>query len=683
MKSENNFKLDTQNVEQQKAFDLVANTNTCLFITGKAGTGKTTFIKRIQEEINKNFLVLAPTGIAAIAVGGQTMHSFFGFPMQAMGPHTKISLSNDKFQILQETDTIIVDEASMVRSDMVDGMDRCLRMVFNTNMPFGGKQVIFVGDLFQLPPVVKEGSADAEMLHDLYGAGLPFFYKAFVLKRMNLPKIEFQKAYRQSDEDFLNILNKMRNGEVTNEDLALLNKHVSKIPDNEDYSVTLTSYNSMAEKINDEKLDSIEEEEFCYQAEIREDFKKNDAPVPESLRLKVGAQVIFCRNYPQAGYMNGTIGKVSKLDEEHIFVTLENGAEINVSKVDWENIQSKYNSQTHKMESEVVGSFTQFPLKLAWAITIHKSQGMTFDKMHFDLSRGTFQAGQAYVAISRLCSLDGLTLSNPILPHHVTQNQEVRVFANSFNDIDMINDELKTGKLLYKYLKANDYDMAVNSCIRLMMYKIQKKDYRNAALIAKQMFDVMLDDKCLLGITKRMKLLKDCSMTCNFLNAVICLYGNRYEEAIGYADMVLSRKTCLEAMFIKGRALYELKRYDEAYDVVYQIINFSKEGEEKKAIDKKLLLFEARVNERIGNSVIPFAKQLISLCPEFLFSYIMIRKEADASGVEIVFAPEEEHTDMLKAFVDKNISNQDFMEMLKKGNEKSIRKLRKVLSKVG
>ena len=683
MKSENNFKLDTQNVEQQKAFDLVANTNTCLFITGKAGTGKTTFIKRIQEEINKNFLVLAPTGIAAIAVGGQTMHSFFGFPMQAMGPHTKISLSNDKFQILQETDTIIVDEASMVRSDMVDGMDRCLRMVFKTNMPFGGKQVIFVGDLFQLPPVVKEGSADAEMLHDLYGAGLPFFYKAFVLKRMNLPKIEFQKAYRQSDEDFLNILNKMRNGEVTNEDLALLNKHVSKIPDNEDYSVTLTSYNSMAEKINDEKLDSIEEEEFCYQAEIREDFKKNDAPVPESLRLKVGAQVIFCRNYPQAGYMNGTIGKVSKLDEEHIFVTLENGAEINVSKVDWENIQSKYNSQTHKMESEVVGSFTQFPLKLAWAITIHKSQGMTFDKMHFDLSRGTFQAGQAYVAISRLCSLDGLTLSNPILPHHVTQNQEVRVFANSFNDIDMINDELKTGKLLYKYLKANDYDMAVNSCIRLMMYKIQKKDYRNAALIAKQMFDVMLDDKCLLGITKRMKLLKDCSMTCNFLNAVICLYGNRYEEAIGYADMVLSRKTCLEAMFIKGRALYELKRYDEAYDVVYQIINISKEGEEKKAIDKKLLLFEARVNERIGNSVIPFAKQLISLCPEFLFSYIMIRKEADASGVEIVFAPEEEHTDMLKAFVDKNISNQDFMEMLKKGNEKSIRKLRKVLSKVG
>lgn len=662
--------LDITNIEQQQAFDLVANTNNCLFITGEAGTGKTTFIKMIQERINKQFLVLAPTGIAAIAVGGQTMHSFFGFPLEVIGPHTKLEISYNNHMVLEKTDTIIIDEVSMVRSDMIDGMDRCLRLAFHTNMPFGGKQIIFVGDLFQLPPVVKRASVDEEMLHDLYGSGTPFFYKARVLKRMNLPKIEFKKVYRQNDEDFVRILNNMRRGRTNAKDLELLNSRVCPKDDIKRYSVILTAYNSMAEKINDKKLNALESEEYHYQAIVSGTFKRSDSPAPETLRLKIGAQVIFCRNDYNNDCANGTIAIVVALTEDEIRVRLENGKEIYVGKTEWVSEAKVYNKESRKIESEVVGSFIQYPLKLAWAITIHKSQGMSFDRMHFDLTRGIFAPGQAYVAVSRMRSLEGLSLSNPIMPHHITQNPEILSFSNSFNDTDMITDELESGKKIYPYLSKKDYTKATQTCLELVLEKISKTDYRNAAIMAKKMFDIMLDDTHLLGKASDVSLIKTCSITCDFLNSVICLYGNREDEAIGYANMILARKMCIEAMYVKGRALFELKKYEEAYDMCYQIITEAKKAEEKKAIDMKQLLFEAKVNEKIGNPNRDICKELIKICPECEQAYLILRKEIlNKDAHTEVYDNKNTNNIYINTFHNTSIDNADFLKLVKKRNE--------------
>lgn len=672
--------IDTANKEQQLAYELVEKTARCVFITGKAGTGKTTFIKRIQKEISKNFLVLAPTGIAALKAGGQTVHSFFGFPMEAIGPYTKIQVSLNNQNLLRHVDTIIIDEASMMRSDMVDGMDLYLRLAFNNNIPFGGKQMVFVGDLYQLPPVIRKGSADAEMLATLYGSGTPFFYKANVLRRLNLPKIEFRKVYRQSDTEFVDILNRMRIGEITDNDLEILNRHVTKTSDLEAYSVILTSYNRRAEKINQEKLDALAGEERIYEGIVCEDFHTSDCPAPVQLRLKIGAQVIFCRNDYNTKCANGTIAKVIDLQDDAVTVQLEDGKQIKVERAMWISYERTYNRETHKIESQSIGTYTQFPLKLAWAITVHRSQGMTFDRMHLDLSWGTFAFGQAYVAISRVKSLDGLTLSKPLKKHHVNANPEIKALSNAFNDLEMIEDEIETGKEVYRYISKKDYTNATLSLLRMTCGKIKNHDYRNAALLAKQMFDVMLDDEHLLGYTSEMDVIRDCNMTANFLNSVICLYGERYEEAIGYADLVLSRRKCLEAMFVKARAYYELGNIDEASATLFEIHTVSNNELDRKAIDNKLFLFEAKVNDKLGNPNVELCRKLIRICPNCFIAYTLLRNELHREGVSIC-QDTEDVPKLAEQFDNTKISDREFLQKMSEYSSTSaeIKSLRKLI----
>jgi len=486
--------IDTQNKQQVMAFELIANTNSSFFLTGRAGTGKTTFLRNVQKMVDKQFITLAPTGVAAILAGGDTIHSFFGLPMDVCSTGTMGKMSEARILTLIHTDTIIIDEVSMVRCDIIDAIDFTMRKTLRSSLPFGGKQVIFVGDMFQLPPVVKQG-AEHELMHDLYHTDDFFFYKADVIKRMRMVKIEFQKVYRQEDADFLRILENVRLNKTTPENLMYLNERVCQ-PTKEDGAViTLASLNRTADTINQQRLSEIEAEEYTYEGTVTGKFEEKRFPVDKTLKLKVGAQVMFTRNDQQKRWVNGTIGTVTKLAKDEIQVTTEGGDAYVVPNCSWESYSYEYDKEERKMKKELMGTFTQYPLRLAWAITVHKSQGMTFDKLYLDLSRGMFAAGQLYVALSRVRSLGGLYLSRPIIPQYAHTSREVLAYANGYNDEQVINSEIESGKAVYQLLAHHDYDEAAKQYLMLVQKKAAAGDIKEAMQQTKRFLDTIICDE--------------------------------------------------------------------------------------------------------------------------------------------------------------------------------------------
>lgn len=458
--------LDTDNKEFQDALRLITRTRQSVFLTGKAGTGKSTFLKYICNHTEKKYVVLAPTGIAAINAGGVTLHSFFKLPFRPMMPDDPdLSLRDGRIfdffryrrehrKMLKEVELIIIDEISMVRADVIDCVDRILR-VFSGNMrlPFGGKQLLFVGDVFQLEPVVP--SDQKEILSLFYAS--PFFFSARVFGEINLVPIELQKVYRQNDATFIRVLDRIRSNRALQADLNILNARYFPdfVPDNEDMYITLATRRDQVDYINEKKLAELPEEEFISEGQIEGEFPESSLPTQLNLAIKEQAQVIFIDNDPERRWVNGTIGIVSGIDEEgHVYVLLENGIEHLVEPVSWRNYRYKYNEKERKIEEEIVGTFTQLPIRLAWAITIHKSQGLTFSRVVVDLSAGTFAGGQAYVALSRCTSLDGLVLKSRISPRDIFVRKEIVAFSERFNDPRLIEKSLVESEAERLYLRA-------------------------------------------------------------------------------------------------------------------------------------------------------------------------------------------------------------------------------------
>ena len=460
------FQLDTNNKEFQDALQLITHTRQSVFLTGKAGTGKSTFLKYICNHTKKKYVVLAPTGIAAINAGGVTLHSFFKLPFRPMLPDDPdLSLSHgrifeffkypkEKRKIIAEVDLIIIDEISMVRADIIDCVDRILRVYSgNMRLPFGGKQLLFVGDVFQLEPVVP--SDQKEILSLFYAS--PFFFSARVFKDINLVPIELQKVYRQTDSVFINILDRIRNNAARKQELDTLNGlyFPSFEPQNEDMYITLATRRDQVDFINEKKLAELPGEEYVSVGKIEGDFPESSLPTQLNLSIKEQAQVIFIDNDYERRWVNGTIGMVSGIDENgNVYVLLESGVEHLVEPTSWRNYKYKYNEKEKRIEEEIVGTFEQLPIRLAWAITVHKSQGLTFSRVVVDLTGGVFAGGQTYVALSRCTSLEGLVLKSKISSRDIFIRKEIVEFSQIFNNQALIEKSIKESEAELQYGRA-------------------------------------------------------------------------------------------------------------------------------------------------------------------------------------------------------------------------------------
>lgn len=483
--------------------------------------------------------------------------------------------------------------------------------------------MIFVGDMFQLPPVVKQGP-EKDILKDLYQTDDFFFYKSNAIKRMRLVKIEFRKVYRQDDEHFLHILEDVRLNKVTPEDIMHLNGRVCTPTEKDGAVITLASINKTADKINLQRLEEIEAEEFIYKGTVDGKFEEKKFPVDLVLRLKVGAQVMFTRNDQQKRWANGTLGKVTKLTKDEISVTLNNGDTYVVPCCSWESYSYDYNKEERKMKKELTGTFTQFPLKLAWAITVHKSQGMAFDKLSLDLSRGMFAAGQLYVALSRVRSLEGLYLSKNVIPQYAHTSREVLTYASEYNNEQLIDNEIESGKAVYEALQHNNYDEAAKQYLMLVAKKAENGDIKEAMQQAKRFLDILVCDEHLYGIIENVPkcLLHTSHWASRFLAALLSLYADKYDDALVYIEDVLAKHQCSEAMYIKSRALSKLKRYKEADETNCQLANVF----EMATPDAKVLFMIAMLNEmHIGDPGLDLMRKLVEARPKYDLGILALR----------------------------------------------------------
>ena len=598
--------IDLDNQEFQNAWNLLQHTHRSVFLTGKAGTGKSTFLRYITSHTKKKYVVLAPTGIAAVNVGGQTLHSFFKIPFKPLLPddpdfsprriRETLRYPRNKVKLLRELDLIVIDEISMVRCDIIDFIDKVLRIYCGRmREPFGGKQLLFVGDIFQLEPVVTRDMRD---ILKLYYDRSFFFFNAMVFRQLGLIPIELRKIYRQNDAAFIALLDRVRVSHATPADIALLNTRVEtghRTVD-EEFTITLATRRDTVDSINEEHMESLAAPEVLFEGEVDGTFPDTDLPTSKELILKQRAQVIFIRNDKEGRWVNGTIGRVADVTANEVLVELEDGQHYSVEQEIWENMQYTYNEKKRKVEEKLLGTFKQLPIKPAWALTVHKSQGLTFNKVVIDFAGGAFTSGQTYVALSRCTSLEGMTLLKPLSERDIIVNPEITRFSFQFNNAGMIGEALERERANGLYTRASlafdkgDYCAAVDLFTEAMnTYNalslpavprlIKRKFLKIAAL--RQRIDELQNE-----VLARETQLRELAMEFVEMGDQASADDHKLDEIsirsamANYNKALRLMPACLEAHLGKGRLLLAIGEDDHAEDALRTALKLDKNNYE-------------------------------------------------------------------------------------------------------
>lgn len=464
----------------QLAQDFALHTNRCVFLTGKAGTGKTTFLHKLKKATKKQMAIVAPTGVAAINAGGTTMHSFFQLPFNPFIPTVegrknlieKMKMQSNRRKVLQELELLVIDEISMVRADVLDAVDTILRHVrYRNNEPFGGVQVIFIGDMFQLSPVASD--EEWRLLSQYYGS--PYFFHSLAILQQQPVYIELDKIFRQTNVGFIQLLNEVRNNCLSSEGLSMLQSRYNPffVPPSDDTFITLTTHNYKADQINATELSKIKGKTYSFEAEIQGEYPEKSYPTEKTLELKIGAKVMYLRNDSETPrrFYNGKIAVVEGIDDDAITLrSAEDSESIELARAEWENIRYSTNPTTKQIEEQELGKFIQFPLRLAWAITIHKSQGLTFDKAVIDAG-DAFASGQVYVALSRCRSLEGLVLLSKIQPSSIQNDRQIVEHERNKVSVEILESQLNESRNQYRsflLLQLFDFKNVVGQASRII-----------------------------------------------------------------------------------------------------------------------------------------------------------------------------------------------------------------------